>query len=36
MSAVTGTFTDATSPRCNPRATTEQSKTVTATAMNPK
>ena len=36
MSAVTGTFTEATSPRCSPRATTEQSRTVIPTAMIPK
>ena len=36
ISAVTGTFIDATSPKCNARATTEQSNTVVATAMKPK
>ena len=36
INAVTGTFIDATSPRCNARATAEQSTTVIATVMNPK
>ena len=36
ISAVTGTFTEATSPSRNPRATTEQSKTVAPTAIKPK
>ena len=36
MSAVTGTFTDATSPRCNARAITAQRIIVVAIAKNPK
>ena len=36
MSAVTGTFTEATSPRCSARATTEHKSTVVATAITPK
>ena len=34
--AVTGTFTDATSPRCSARATTAQRTIVVPTAMKPK
>ncbi|CAB4704484.1 unannotated protein [freshwater metagenome] len=36
ISAVTGTFTEATSPRCRALATTEQSRTVIETDMTPK
>ena len=36
MSAVTGTFTDATSPKCSARATTAQRIIVVAIARNPK
>ena len=36
IKAVTGTFTDATSPSLNPLATTEQSKTVVPIATGPK
>ena len=36
ISAVTGTFTDATSPKCRARATTAQKTTVNPTAINPK
>ena len=36
ISAVTGTFTDATSPRCNARATTEHKSTVIATEIRPR
>ena len=36
MSAVTGTLTEATSPKCSARATTAQRMMVMAIAMNPK
>ena len=36
INAVTGTFTDATSPRRSPRATTEHKNTVVPIAITPK